>query len=107
MVIKDGSKMSKSKGNVVDPDLMVKKYGADTVRVFALFAAPPEKDLEWSDTGIDGASRFLARLWRLGTEELAGLLSPVAPCADAASVDLAELPPLFGELRRREHAMRW
>jgi len=105
MVIKDGAKMSKSKGNVVDPDLMVKKYGADTVRVFALFAAPPEKDLEWSDTGIDGASRFLARLWRLATEELAGLLSPMSPCATAEAIGLADLPPLFGELRRREHAM--
>jgi len=105
MVIKDGAKMSKSKGNVVDPDLMVKKYGADTVRVFALFAAPPEKDLEWSDTGIDGASRFLARLWRLATEELADLLSPMSPCATAEAIGLAGLPPLFGELRRREHAM--
>ncbi len=104
MVIKDGAKMSKSKGNVVDPDLMVAKYGADTVRVFALFAAPPEKDLDWSDTGIEGASRFLSRLWRLVTEELAGLLTPVAACADAASLGLSGLPPLFAELRRREHA---
>jgi leucyl-tRNA synthetase len=105
MVIKDGSKMSKSKGNVVDPDLMVSKYGADTVRVFALFAAPPEKDLEWSDTGIDGASRFLSRLWRLATEELAGRLSAVAPCADLQALGLGALPPIFAELRRREHAM--
>jgi len=105
MVIKDGSKMSKSKGNVVDPDLMVKKYGADTVRVFALFAAPPEKDLEWSDTGIDGAARFLARLWRLATEELAGMLSAIPPCATPEAIGLAGLPPLFAELRRREHAM--
>jgi leucyl-tRNA synthetase len=105
MVIKDGSKMSKSKGNVVDPDLMVQKYGADTVRVFALFAAPPEKDLDWSDTGIDGASRFLSRLWRLATEELAGLLSAMPPCAGVEALGLAGLPPLFGELRRREHAM--
>jgi len=66
MVIKDGAKMSKSKGNVVDPDDMVKKYGADTVRTFSLFAAPPEKDLEWSDQGVEGASRFLQRLWRVG-----------------------------------------
>ena len=105
MVIKDGSKMSKSKGNVVDPDLMVGKYGADTVRVFALFAAPPEKDLEWSDTGIEGASRFLARLWRLATEELSGQLGPMAPCAGPEAIDLAGLPPLYAELRRREHAM--
>jgi leucyl-tRNA synthetase len=105
MVIKDGSKMSKSKGNVVDPDLMIGRYGADTVRVFILFAAPPEKDLEWSDTGIEGASRFLSRLWRLVTEELSGLLTPVAACAPAETLGLAALPPIFTELRRREHAM--
>ncbi len=64
MVIKDGEKMSKSKGNVVDPDYLINKYGADTVRVFSLFAAPPEKDLDWSDQGVEGANRFLDRLWR-------------------------------------------
>lgn len=64
MVYKDGAKMSKSKGNVVDPDDMIVKYGADTVRLFSLFAAPPEKDLEWSDQGIEGAHRFLLRVWR-------------------------------------------
>lgn len=65
MVVKDGAKMSKSKGNVVDPDEMIKKYGADTVRIFSLFAAPPEKDLEWSDQGIEGSNRFVLRVWRL------------------------------------------
>ncbi len=65
MVIKDGAKMSKSKGNVVDPDDMIDQYGADTVRLFCLFAAPPEKDLDWSDKGVEGAARFLNRLWRL------------------------------------------
>lgn len=65
MVYKDGAKMSKSKGNVVDPDDMIAKYGADTVRLFSLFAAPPEKDLEWNDKGIEGAYRFLQRVWRL------------------------------------------
>ncbi len=64
MVIKDGAKMSKSKGNVVDPDVIVKRYGADTARLFILFAAPPEKDLDWSDRGVEGAHRFLQRLWR-------------------------------------------
>ncbi|MGQ0793775.1 MAG: leucine--tRNA ligase [Deltaproteobacteria bacterium] len=64
MVIKDGAKMSKSLGNIVDPDDMIRKYGADTVRVFMLFAAPAEKDLDWSDTGVEGASRFLHRVWR-------------------------------------------
>ncbi len=67
MVIKDGAKMSKSKGNVVDPDEMVKRYGADTVRTFMLFAAPPERDLDWSEQGVEGASRFLQRLWRVAT----------------------------------------
>jgi leucyl-tRNA synthetase len=65
MVIKDGAKMSKSKGNVVDPDDMIKKYGADTTRLFMLFASPPEKELEWSDQGIEGSFRFLGRLWRI------------------------------------------
>jgi leucyl-tRNA synthetase len=65
MVIKDGAKMSKSKGNVVDPSAMFVKYGADTVRLYMLFAAPPEKDLDWSDSGIEGASRFLNRVYRL------------------------------------------
>ena len=64
MVLKDGDKMSKSKGNVVDPGKILKEYGADTARLFILFASPPEKDLEWSDAGVEGASRFLNRVWR-------------------------------------------
>ncbi|GAB6045486.1 leucine--tRNA ligase [Caminibacter profundus] len=64
MVLKDGSKMSKSKGNVVDPDEIVEKYGADTARLFILFAAPPEAELEWSDSGVEGAYRFLNRLYQ-------------------------------------------
>ncbi|RJR15899.1 MAG: leucine--tRNA ligase [Nitrospiraceae bacterium] len=63
MVIKDGAKMSKSKGNVVDPDMLVNRYGTDTVRIFSMFAAPPERDLEWSDQGVEGALRFLNRIW--------------------------------------------
>jgi len=70
MVVKDGAKMSKSKGNVVDPDHIVEKYGADTARLFILFASPPEKELEWSDKGVEGCSRFLNRVWRLATEKL-------------------------------------
>ena len=77
MVLKDGAKMSKSKGNTVDPQELIDRYGADTVRLFSMFAAPPEQSLEWSDSGVEGANRFIRRLWRLahdfdtdGTESL-------------------------------------
>ena len=73
VVIGRSEKMSKSKCNVVDPDLMIRRYGADTVRLFMLFAAPPEKDLEWSDQGIEGCHRFLTRVYRLVTENLESL----------------------------------
>ncbi len=65
MVYKDGAKMSKSKGNVVTPDEIVERFGADTGRLFILFASPPEKDLDWSDQGVEGCHRFLRRVWRL------------------------------------------
>jgi len=65
MVIKDGSKMSKSKGNVVSPDDMVASYGADATRMYALFAAPPDRDLDWQEDGVAGVSRFLGRVWRI------------------------------------------
>lgn len=73
MVLKDGTKMSKSKGNVVSPEEIVEKYGADTARLFILFAAPPERDLEWSDQGVEGAFRFLNRVWRLVAAYVDGL----------------------------------
>jgi leucyl-tRNA synthetase len=65
MIVKDGAKMSKSKGNVVSPDGLIADYGADTVRLYTLFIGPPEKDAEWSDKGVDGAFRFIKRLWNL------------------------------------------
>jgi len=65
MVLKDGSKMSKSKGNTVDPQELIERYGADTVRLFTMFASPPEQSLEWSDSGVEGAYRFIKRLWML------------------------------------------
>jgi leucyl-tRNA synthetase len=68
MVIKDGAKMSKSKGNVVSPDDMVARYGADATRMYALFAAPPDRDLDWQEDGVAGVSRFLGRVWRLVTK---------------------------------------
>jgi leucyl-tRNA synthetase len=76
MVIKDGTKMSKSKGNVVSPDDMVARYGADATRMYALFAAPPDRDLDWQEDGVAGVSRFLARVWRLVTK-----YAPVARAA--------------------------
>ncbi|MDD2679567.1 MAG: leucine--tRNA ligase [Candidatus Omnitrophica bacterium] len=65
MVLKDGEVMSKSRGNIVDPDAMIKKYGADSLRLFILFAAPPETELEWDDRGLEGAYKFLNRVWRI------------------------------------------
>jgi leucyl-tRNA synthetase len=80
MVIKDGAKMSKSKGNVISPDDMVARYGADATRMYALFAAPPDRDLDWQEDGVAGVSRFLARVWRLAEKH-----APAARTAGAAS----------------------
>ena len=96
MVIKDGSKMSKSKGNVVAPGEIINKYGADTARLFILFAAPPERDLEWSDQGVEGAFRFLSRVWRL-VAQYEGIIK------GAAAYDAASLTKEEKELRRILH----
>ena len=85
MVVKDGAKMSKSKGNVVSDDVIREKYGADTGRLFELFAGPPEKDLEWSDQGVEGAYRFLIRLWRFTFQHRDAL---IAAGADFSQNDL-------------------
>jgi leucyl-tRNA synthetase len=82
MVIKDGSKMSKSKGNVVSPDDMVARYGADATRMYALFAAPPDRDLDWQEDGVAGVSRFLARVWRLAAK-----YAPVARTARGQQIE--------------------
>jgi len=97
MVIKDGAKMSKSKGNIVDPEDMIKRYGADTTRLFSLFAAPPEKDLEWQEEGVEGGYRFLHRVWRL-VYELRGSLSE-----GPSPIATADLPPELGEMRHKAH----
>jgi leucyl-tRNA synthetase len=86
MVIKDGAKMSKSKGNVVDPDFIITKYGADTARLFSLFAAPPERDLEWNDQGVDGAYRFLHRIWAL-VHRFHGRIGKVRPAGSESTGD--------------------
>ena len=86
MVIKDGAKMSKSKGNVVSPDLMIERYGADATRMYALFAAPPDRDLEWQEDGVAGVSRFLAKVYRLVTK-----FAPAVRGAGGAAGMTAEL----------------
>ena len=97
MVIKDGSKMSKSKGNIVSPEEIVKKYGADTARLFILFASPPERDLEWSDQGVEGAARFFNRLWRI-VHHFEAIAQGTPATYDAAELDVAAK-----ELRRALH----
>jgi leucyl-tRNA synthetase len=78
MVLKDGAKMSKSKGNTVDPQALIDRYGADTARLFIMFAAPPEQSLEWSESGVEGAHRFLRRLWRAVAAHIAQGQAPVS-----------------------------
>ncbi|MCL2789047.1 MAG: leucine--tRNA ligase [Desulfobulbus sp.] len=96
MVIKDGAKMSKSKGNVVDPNDLIEQYGADTVRLFSLFAAPPERDLEWNAQGVEGAFRFLNRVYRIVTTQHACF-------GQTATVDLSALNACSRALYRKTH----
>jgi leucyl-tRNA synthetase len=90
MVLKDGAKMSKAKGNTVDPQELIERYGADTVRLFMMSAAPPEQALEWSDDGVQGAFRFLKRFWTaVHAHRQAGAVAPLEPAAlDAVQKDL-------------------
>jgi leucyl-tRNA synthetase len=97
MVTKDGSAMSKSKGNVVDPDAMIKRYGADALRLFILFAAPPESEFAWSEDGIEGGFRFLCRV-RQTVEDCRAALAGAGP-ALGGTADLAA----FGRLQKKMH----
>ncbi|MCB5205971.1 leucine--tRNA ligase [Methylovorus mays] len=99
MVLKDGSKMSKSKGNTVDPQALIEQYGADTARLFMMFAAPPEQSLEWSDAGVEGAHRFLKRVWAaVATHVEQGVVS-----AYTAAASTGELNAELKTLRRQLH----
>uniref|UniRef100_A0A7C3Z324 Leucine--tRNA ligase n=1 Tax=Desulfobacca acetoxidans TaxID=60893 RepID=A0A7C3Z324_9BACT len=98
MVVKDGAKMSKSKGNVVDPNDLIETYGTDTTRLFLLFAAPPEKDLEWSDQGVAGAHRFLHRVWTLTHTILPDIKG--VPAYGGSGADLS---PEALDFRRKVH----
>jgi leucyl-tRNA synthetase len=98
MIYKDGAKMSKSKGNVVSPDDMIEKYGADTLRMYILFMAPPEKDAEWSDAGIEGVHRFIRRLWNT--------FYTILPHVKEETVEgLSLTTPVEKELRRKLHSI--
>jgi leucyl-tRNA synthetase len=96
MVLKDGHVMSKSKGNVVDPDTMLERVGADALRLYVMFVAPPEKEVEWTDAGLDGSFRWLARVWRIAQHWREAALG--APARDAPALDAAERA-----LRRKTH----
>jgi leucyl-tRNA synthetase len=98
MVIKDGAKMSKSRGNVVSPDDMVARYGADATRMYALFAAPPDRDLDWQEDGVAGVSRFLGRVWRIVTK-----YAPTARGASAPAQLSSKTQNGGAALRRKLH----
>jgi len=98
MVLKDGKVMSKSKGNVVDPDTMLQKYGADALRLYVMFVAPPENEVEWTDSGLEGSFRFLGRVWRLVEHWI-----PSIGSAPAGAVDGSALNPAEKAVRRKTH----
>ena len=88
MVLKDGSKMSKSKGNIVNPDELIKKYGADTVRLFSMFAAPPEQSLEWSNSGVNGSHKFIKRLWAISQSLLSQKIDEKSNPEDLSDLEI-------------------
>jgi leucyl-tRNA synthetase len=98
MVLKDGAVMSKSKGNVVDPDSMIAKYGSDALRLYVMFVAPPEKEVEWSDSGLEGSFRFLARVWRAADQWREEALA-----AGSGAIEHATLTGSERALRRKTH----
>jgi leucyl-tRNA synthetase len=97
MITRDGAKMSKSKGNMISPVPYVERYGADTARCYILFIGPPDHAADWTDKGVEGVHRFLARLWRLGADvaELTGRQAPLGPLDEPQGADL--------ELMRKAH----
>ncbi len=90
MVLKDGSAMSKSKGNVVDPDDMLARYGADALRLYVMFVAPPENEIEWTDAGLEGSARFLARIWRLADQWCDAFQGRAVPAPSGLTLSDAE-----------------
>jgi leucyl-tRNA synthetase len=98
MVLKDGAVMSKSKGNVVDPDSMTQKYGSDALRLYVMFVAPPEKEVEWTDSGLEGSFRFLSRVWRAADQWRADALA-----APRQPIDHDRLTAGERALRRKTH----
>jgi leucyl-tRNA synthetase len=108
MVIKDGAKMSKSLGNVVSPDEMVARYGADAARLYSLFAAPPDRDLDWQDSGIEGIQRFLGRVYRFvvrstSVETSPATTSPSSRTGQAETLQAASLQPAARAIQRKLH----
>ena len=97
MVLNDGAKMSKSKGNAVDPQSLIEQYGADTLRLFIIFAAPPEQSLEWSETGVEGAHRFLKRLWNFACQQQAAIKYVTDVPNLLKEIDWPALSTEFGE----------